>query len=99
MRAAICRLHATTTPYPLQASNYKVELAVQRGDELDVAVSAAMREWEQQLVRNDSAKLSPVLQAYYWGRVKELCDLRKQHPDFKSLYAFKKAPLRICVSR
>ena len=43
-------------------------------------------EVEQKLLRQDSNKLSPAMQAYYWDRVKELCDLRKKHPNFRSRY-------------
>ena len=39
---------------------------------------------EERLLRQDNDKLSPAMQAYYWDRVKELCDLRKKHPNFRS---------------
>ena len=37
-------------------------------------------------MRNDSNKLSPAMQGYYWERVKELSHLRAKHPHFRSRY-------------
>ena len=41
---------------------------------------------EETIMRNDSNKLSPAMQGYYWERVKELTHLRAQHPHFRSRY-------------
>ena len=41
---------------------------------------------EEQLLRQDTAKLSPAMQQYYHERVKGLNELRKKHPTFRSLY-------------
>ncbi len=41
---------------------------------------------EETVMRNDSNKLSPAMQGYYWERVKELSHLRAKHPHFRSRY-------------
>ena len=37
-------------------------------------------------MRNESDRLSPTMQQYYWQRVKELCHLRKKHTHLRGLY-------------
>ena len=48
------------------------------------ALEISSRVIEEQLLRQDSAKLSPAMQNYYHTQVKELCKLRKQH--LRTLY-------------
>ena len=48
------------------------------------ALQISTRVIEEQLLREDSAKLSPAMQNYYHTQVKELCKLRKQH--LRTLY-------------
>ena len=48
------------------------------------ALEISNRVIEEQLLRQDSAKLSPAMQNYYHTQVKELCKLRKQH--LRTLY-------------
>ena len=48
------------------------------------ALEISSRVIEEQLLRQDSAKLSPAMQNYYHMQVKELCKLRKQH--LRTLY-------------
>ena len=48
------------------------------------ALEISNRLIEEQLLRQDSAKLSPAMQNYYHTQVKELCKLRKHHA--RSLY-------------
>ena len=48
------------------------------------ALEISSRVIEEQLLREDSAKLSPAMQNYYHTQVKELCKLRKQH--LRTLY-------------
>ena len=34
---------------------------------------------ERTLMRNESDKLSPAMQQYYWARVKDLCHKKRKH--------------------